>query len=31
MGTLLPKSSGKQNSHFQADEINTPFCNADSC
>lgn len=29
MGTLL-KSSRKQN-HIQADEMNAPFYNADSC
>lgn len=26
MGTLLLKSSGKQNNHFQADEADTPVC-----
>lgn len=30
MGTLL-KSSRKQNNHIQADEMNAPFYNADSC
>lgn len=30
MGTLLLKSSRKQNNHIQADEMNAPFYNADS-